>query len=64
MAEMATSRYIQCTVDADTFKRLKVEAIYQEKGLGDLLREVVEEYVENLDKKENNHGRRSDSKNH
>lgn len=51
MAEVApTSKYIQCVVDADTFKRLKVEAIYREQNLGDLLREIVENYVENLNK--------------
>jgi hypothetical protein len=57
MAEVASSsKYIQCVVDGETFKRLKVEAIYQEKGLGDLLREIVEVYVENLDTKENDNG--------
>jgi len=48
MAEVA-SRYVQTTLDADTFKRLKVEAIYQNKNLVDLLREIVEEWVKHLD---------------
>lgn len=58
MAEMA-SRYVQTTLGADTFKRLKVEAIHQDKALVDLLREIVEDWVNNLDEKGENHARHS-----
>lgn len=57
MAEVASSsRYIQCVVDAETFKRLKIEAIHRDQNLGDLLRQVVEDYVDNLDKQGEEHG--------
>lgn len=57
MAEMASTKYIQCVVDVETFKRLKVEAIHQDKHLGDLLREIVEGFVQQLPiSKEENHG--------
>lgn len=48
MDEMA-SRYIQTSVSSDTFKRLKVEAIEREVPMYDLLRTIVEEWIESLD---------------
>jgi hypothetical protein len=46
--EMA-SRYIQTSVSSDTFRRLKVEAIDREVPLYDLLRIIVEEWIESLE---------------
>lgn len=55
MVDMA-SKYIQTSVDSDTFKRLKVEAIDREVPLYDLLRIIVEDWINNLDKEGEHHG--------